>query len=284
MVFSLIGFLVVGVLAVKLYQDRKRVTRTLESEKKELISNLESLQKDYEDIGLLKDEISDELQVAQLDLLKYIDSLKNMKIDYSILSRVRRQLGILKKEREILLNQNDSLRYSLQALGMERDSTITQLRLQMELNDSLTSQATDLQKKLEENSGLNINKVSVVGARERSNGKLSTTRKASKADLLKICFTVEKNPLASNGDFNFYITVVDPTGIILGADKTISNRMGRSVEYSIISNFYYDNASSLDVCDYINQEKGKRLSNGEYSIRIYDQNLRKVSDYRTVLK
>ena len=79
---------------------------------------------------------------ARDNIAKYIDSVNAMKADLATLSRYRRQVSVLKKEREELLRQVDSLKQSNTMIAMQRDSTYAELEKQTVFNDSLIVQNT----------------------------------------------------------------------------------------------------------------------------------------------
>ena len=116
---------------------------------------------------------------ARDNIAKYIDSVKNMKADIAALSRYRRQVSVLKAERERLLRQVDSLTQSNTLLAMERDSTYAELEKQTVFNDSLVVQNTQLADAVERGSALNLSSFKVDAVKERSSGKLVSTSRAS---------------------------------------------------------------------------------------------------------
>lgn len=65
-----------------------------------------------------------------------------MKADISVLWKYRNQVNVLKKEREVLLAQNDSLRRSNSLISFQRDSTMVELTKQVVFSDSLVEQNT----------------------------------------------------------------------------------------------------------------------------------------------
>ena len=122
---------------------------------------------------------------------QYIDSVKSMKGDIASLSRYRRQVGVLKAEREQLLKQVDSLTRSNTMIAMQRDSTYVELEKQTVFNDSLVVQNTQLADVVEKGSALNLSKFNVDAVKERGSGKLVSTSRAKRTDKFKICFTLK---------------------------------------------------------------------------------------------
>ena len=219
---------------------------------------------------------------ARDNIAKYIDSVKTMKADISSLSRYRRQVNVLKAEREVLLKQVDSLTQSNTLIAMQRDSTYVELEKQTVFNDSLVVQNTQLADVVEKGSALNLSKFTVDAVKERNSGKLVSTSRAGRTDKFKICFTIADNVIAQAGDREFFVEVLDPQGNVLGESYSKSNDAGASVTYSKGTSFYYEN-KALDVCDYINKPASE-FQKGNYMVNVYDDKLKLLGTSKFTLK
>ena len=281
---GLLGVVLLGTIiyTVSLYQDKKKTTAALQQEKDLVVEDLNSLKSEYDKAILESNATNEELVAARDNIAKYIDSVQSMKSDIASLSRYRRQVSVLKAEREELLKQVDSLTQSNTLLAMERDSTYVELEKQTVFNDSLVVQNTQLVDAVERGSALNLSKFTVDAVKERSSGKLVSTSRAKATDKFKVCFTVADNVIADAGDREFFIEVLDPQGNILGESFSKSNDDGGSITYSKGTNFYYEN-NSLDVCDYINKPAGD-FNKGNYMVNVYDDRLKLLGTSKFTLK
>jgi hypothetical protein len=281
---GLLGVILLGTIiyTVSLYQDKKKNEAVLTQEKELVVADLESLKSEYDKAILESNKTNEELVAARDNIAKYIDSVNAMKADLATLSRYRRQVGVLKKEREELLRQVDSLKQSNTMIAMQRDSTFLELEKQTVFNDSLIVQNTQLAEAVERGSALNLTQFSVDAVRERSNGTLRSTSRARRTDKLKICFTVADNVIAEAGDREFYIEVLDPQGNVMGGTNTKAMEDGPTISYTKNTNFYYENAA-LDVCDYISNYAGE-FQQGNYMVNVYDDGLRLLGTSRFELK
>ena len=205
-----------------------------------------------------------------------------MKADIASLSRYRRQVNVLKAEREELLRQVDSLTQSNTLIAMQRDSTFVELEKQTVFNDSLVVQNTQLADAVERGSALNLSAFTVDAVRERNNGKLVSTSRAKSTDKFKICFTVADNVIAEAGDRQFLVEVLDPQGNVLGGGMTKSSEDGATVSYSKETEFYYEN-NNLDVCDFINKPSAN-FQKGNYMVNVYDDKLKLLGTSKFALK
>jgi len=281
---GLLGVVLLGVFiyTVSLYQDKKKTEAVLTEEKSLVEADLKSLQSEYDKAILESNATNEELVTARDNIAKYLDSVKGMKADIASLSRYRRQVGVLKAEREQLLKQVDSLRTSNTLIAMQRDSTYVELEKQTMFNDSIVVQNTQLADVVARGSALGINTFNVDAVKERNSGKLVSTQRAKSTDKFKICFTVSKNTIAQAGDREFFLEVLDPQGNVLGESFSKTNDSGSSVTYSKGTNFYYEN-KNLDVCDYINKPAGD-FQKGNYMVNVYDDGLKLLGTSKFTLK
>ena len=280
---GLLGVVLLGTIiyTVSLYQDKKKTTNQLTQEKELVVEDLNSLKSEYDKAILESNATNEELVAARDRIAQYIDSVKTMKADISSLSRYRRQVAVLKQEREQLLKQVDSLTQSNSLLAMQRDSTYSELEKQTIFNDSLVVQNTQLADAVERGSALNLSAFTVDAVRERNSGKLVSTSRAGRTDKLKVCFTIADNVIAEAGDREFLIEVLDPQGnVLVGQSKT--SEEGATVTYSKGTNFYYENAD-LDVCDFINKPAGD-FQKGNYMVNVYDDGLKLLGTSKFTLK
>ena len=277
-----VALLVAVIISISLFNDKKATTAALTQEKELVVEDLTSLQSEYDKAILESNATNEELVGARDRIAKYIDSVKTMKSDITALSKYRRQVSVLKKERAFLLKKVDSLTSSNTLLAMQRDSTYVELERQAVLSDSLVVQNTQLADAVERGSALNLSKFSIDAVRERNSGKLVSTTRAGKTDKLKICFTIADNAIAEAGDREFYIEVLGPQGNVLGESYTKTDDSGASITYSKTSGFYYEN-NNLDVCDYVNKPAGD-FQKGNYMVNIYDPSLKLLGNSKFELK
>lgn len=281
---GLLGVVLVGTIiyTVSLYKDKQKTTAILKEEKALVVEDLNSLKSEYDKAIMESNATNEELVIARDKIAKYIDSVGTMKADIASLSRYRRQVSVLKKERQVLMKKVDSLTNSNRLLAMQRDSTYMELEKQTVFNDSLVVQNTQLADAVERGSALNLAKFSVDAVKERSSGKQVSTSRAKRTDKFKICFTVADNAIAQAGDREFFIEVLDPQGNVLGDSFNKENEEGASVTYSKGTEFYYEN-KTLDVCDFINKPAGD-FQKGNYMVNIYDGRLKLMGTSKFVLK
>jgi hypothetical protein len=281
---GLLGVILLGTIiyAVNLYQDSKKNEAILLKEKELVVEDLTSLKSEYDKAIMESNQTNEELVAARDNIAKYIDSVSGMKADLATLSRYRGQVNVLKKEREQLLRQVDSLKQSNTMIAMQRDSTFVELEKQNVFNDSLVVQNTQLADAVQRGSALNLTGFVVDAVRERNNGTLRSTNSAKRTDRLKVCFTVADNVIAEAGDREFYIEVLDPNGNVMGGTNSKTMEDGPSITFTKNTNFFYENAA-LDVCDYISNYAGE-FQKGNYMVNVYDDGLKLLGTSKFELK
>lgn len=281
---ALLGVVLLGTIiyTVSLYQDKKKTEVELTKEKDLVVEDLNSLKSEYDKAILESNATNEELVEARDNIAKYIDSVKTMKADIASLGRYRRQVSVLKAEREQLIRKVDSLTRSNTMIAMQRDSTYVELEKQTMFSDSLVVQNTQLAQVVEKGSALNLSKFTVDPVKERGSGKLVSVNRASRTDKFKVCFTVADNVISEAGDRQFYIEVLDPQGNVLGDSQSQTNASGSSITYSKKTGFYYENRA-LDVCDYVDKPAGD-FQKGNYMVNVYDDKLKLLGTSKFELK
>ncbi len=274
----LLGSIIFG---TKLYSDQKSTALALADEKELMIKDLNEIKASYEDAQAENDVVNQDLSEAKERIVKYIDSLKAAKADVAYLSRFRRQVNQLKKERTQLLAEIETLKESNQLLTLERDSTALALAEQTEFNDSLLVQNLELAKVVEAGSALTSSGLRAEGIKVRSSGKLVSTERARRADKVRVCFSLSENKIAEAGDREFLIQVLDPNNNVIGENAMFTEGED-TLNYSKKTKVYYEQ-KTLDICDYVDPASGSEFANGRYVVNVYE-GLRLVSQTEFTLK
>ncbi|GGG04907.1 hypothetical protein GCM10011344_01600 [Dokdonia pacifica] len=259
---------VAGAFAVKLYNQEKDTKAELTKEKNLVIANLREMNDKY-DVVIEENNLKDtELNEARDRIQALIDDINEKEVTITSLSRYRGEVFKLRKERDFLFAQNDSLRGSNRLLAMRVDSTSYELEVQRGVGDSLSLENDKLAERVEIGAALAANKLKAVGVIERSSGKLVENARARRVDKVRACFTVPQNRLAEAGDRVLYVQVVDPSNNILGANERVTFEE-ETITYSKVSKFYYEN-TALDICENI-PPIGDSFEAGVYKVNVYDQ-------------
>ena len=275
LIIALLSIGLVGAGGYAFYQSneaRKNEEAILEK-RDQVIKELESLQKDYDEAVTVSKQNADELADAKARIAQYIDSLKTMKADINVIFKYRDQVEVLKKERQRLLAINDSLRKYNVKVTQERDSTALALNVRTTQLDSVSQKASELSKVIDEGSILSLKSLTAQGMKEKSGGRYVDKERSGAVDKIKVCYTVGVNRIAPVGNRTFYVQVLSPNGITLGDNDTAT--VGeKTVNYSAVKKFLYER-NPVDVCEYISSIT-KKYEPGTYQVFVFDDQLREI--------
>ncbi|MEN8187738.1 MAG: hypothetical protein ABFR05_11465, partial [Bacteroidota bacterium] len=262
LLFALIGY------TFYLSKDHKEALKFLQDEKEQIIGNLTAMEEKY-DIAIAENtSLSDSLTIEKEKIIEFKESVKSLKkTNSSILSKYRVQVNKLQATNDRLLDEVDSLRLTNNLLTEEKDSITSQLVVQTSYNDTLSAQNTELARKVEIGSALNIQDVEVTALKMRSNGKYTETNKAQKTDAVKVDFRLMENEIATPGDKDAYIVFQNPKGSVINAKGTFILKDSTEVKYTDLTTINYENAE-LDVTMLV-ERKGEKYEKGSYPISVY---------------
>jgi cell division protein FtsB len=268
----LIGLLVVLLVSLAGYtytliQQNKETVLFLEADKAEVQKELEAIVVSYNEI-LQDNELKDKELIAARDrIVVLLDSVKNYKANLSIINRYKAQVRALKNERTQLFIRADSLLIVTQRLAIEKDSTTAVLNKTIKVVDSVTTANTQLFNSLEKGALIGITNLDATAIIVRKGGKIKQTKRASRADKIRVCYTIAPNTLAQAGDRVLYVQVINPDNNIIGDKSNIT--FGQDLlTYSKSESVFYEN-KALDVCAIIGTT-GQDVLKGLYTINIFD--------------
>lgn len=268
----LIGLLVVLLVSLAGYtytliQQNKETVLFLEADKAEVQKELEAIVVSYNEI-LQDNELKDKELIAARDrIVVLLDSVKNYKANLSIINRYKAQVRGLKNERTQLFKRADSLLIVTQRLAIEKDSTTAVLNKTIKVVDSVTTANTQLFNSLEKGALIGITNLDATAIIVRRGGKIKQTKRASRADKIRVCYTIAPNTLAQAGDRVLYVQVINPDNNIIGDKSNIT--FGQDLlTYSKSESVFYEN-QALDVCAIVGTT-GQDVLKGLYTINIFD--------------
>ena len=268
----LIGLLVVLLVSLAGYtytlvEQNKETVLFLEADKAEVQKELEALVVSYNEI-LQDNELKDKDLIAARDrIIVLLDSVKDYKANLSIITRYKAQVRGLKNERTQLFKRADSLLVVTQRLAIEKDSTTAVLIKTIKVVDSVTTANTQLFNSLEKGALIGISNLDATAIIVRKGGKIKETKRASRADKIRVCYTIAPNTLAQAGDRVLYVQVINPDNNIIGDKSNIT--FGQDLlTYSKSESVFYEN-QALDVCAIVGTA-GQDVLKGLYTINIFD--------------
>ena len=256
-----------AVYTVTLFNDSKNTVSNLEMQKADIEQELEGLIANYDEV--IKDnELKDkDLLAARERITILLDSVKDSQANVNLIERYKAEVGRLKQERSLLFKRADSLIAANKQLAMERDSTSTELQNTRMVVDSVNQQNMAMTETIKIGSIVKATDLRGEAVIIRNSGKVVDTKRASRADKIRACFTLTPNTIAKRGDRTLYVQVVNPRNKMMG-DDAVKQFEDKNINYSASTNVFYEN-DELDVCILVNSAESD-LVEGRYTINLFD--------------
>ena len=266
-VIAVLAVLLIGSLVYifKLSSDTDVVKTELTSsltEKESVMKDLQELKATYDAAIAENTSMSDELIQERDKVVALMDDLKKSKGD---VSKYRSQVQGMQGKMKVLVAENDELKKQNGVLTVQRDSTIVVLGESKKFNEVLVGQNEELSKAVEKGSKLSVLNTKTAAYKLKSSGKQVETDKASRADVLKVSFTIAENQIAKSGDKTYYVQVIDAKNNVLG-DKKVESFGDNTLTYSFKTTVQYEN-KTVNVSEDL---RGKDFAKGTYFINIFD--------------
>ena len=240
------------------------------TEMKTTLTEKESVMKDLQELKATYDAAIAENTTMSQELIKERDKvvalMEDLKKSNGDVSKFKTQLTSLQNNMKVLIAENDNLKKQNVTLTTQRDSTRVVLVESKKANEVLTNQNSDLAKTVEKGSVLTVLNTKGAAFKVRSSGKQIETEKASRADILKVSFTIAENKIAKSGDKLYYVQVIDANNNVLG-DKKIESFGAKTLTYSFTTNVKYDN-KTIDISQDL---PGKDFAKGTYTVNVFDK-------------
>ncbi len=239
----------------------QKLTTTL-SEKEQVMKDLNDLKTTYDAAIAENTSMSDEL-IAERD--KVVALMEKLKYSNGDVAKYKKQYLGLESKMKSLITENETLKKDNTVLKVQRDSTIVVLDESKKTNQVLTGQNEDLSKTVEKGSKLAIVNLKTAAYIVRSSGKEIPTDKASRADVLKVSFTIAENSIAKSGERKYYVQLIDSKNNVMGERQT-ERFSDKTLTYSYIANVKFDN-KTVDMVQNVPAEK---LVKGTFYVNVFD--------------
>ncbi len=258
--------LILGIFTYKFYNEEKQNKAILQEEKDLIESELGELITKYDNAISLNEVMDDHLLKAKERIVVLLDSVKDNEANLALISRYRREVSKLKKEREKLFKLADSLTAANVQLATDLDSTSVALSQKIVFSDSLRNQNQKLAEIVERGAALTAVGIKAEGIKIRNNGKINVSTRASRTDKIRVCFTLSPNKLTEKGDKELFVQVINPDSNLIG-EKTSVNFEDAILTYSGRNRVFYEN-DALDVCVLVNASEDEIIK-GNYVVNVF---------------
>lgn len=260
-------FVGLAIFSGVLYSEKQENEQILTKEKNQVLADLNALSLQYDEVIADNKIVNDNLIDARERIDNLIDSLDKSQSTVKDLIGYKNLYIKLKKEKELLFEENERLRIENSSLTASLDSTSLQLYETKLFSDALLDQNKALTDVVKNAAYLQVLGLDAVGVIERSSGKLIPTERARRSDKLRVCLMVAKNDLVELGDKQLFVQVIDPKNNVLGLNKELVFN-DDVLNYSLISTFNYEN-NNLDICEFLSSDE--KFETGNYTINVFNE-------------
>jgi hypothetical protein len=272
-----LALLLMGSLAYvyKLNQDKNEVDSTLSktlTEKEKFQVELETKIAEYETAIADNTALKGELEEEQAKIVELLEKIKKSDGSIAVLSKYKNEYVKLKREMDNLIAENNVLKENNTKLTKNLDSTNVVLSNAKSANDTLVAKNENLSKTVEKAQKLSVLNLTTLAVKQRNSGKQIDTDKASRADVLKISFTIAENQVAKTGDRTYFVQVIDSKNNVLG-DKKTETFGSTYLPYSFQKTIKYEN-KTVQVQEDL---PVKSITAGSYFVNVFDKNGELVS-------
>lgn len=247
-------------------QNLETKVTAVSTEKDNVIKDLQELKATYDAAIAENTSMSDELIAEREKVVQLMAQLEKAKGDAGALKKYKDQYKALETKMKTLMMEVETLKGENQKLAKNLDSTAVVLQDSKNYNQVLVGQNEQLSKTVEKASKLSVLNLKTAAYKQKNSGKQIETDKASRADILKINFTIAENAVAKSGDKNYYVQIIDSKSNVLGDKETVSFG-SQSLTYSFIAKVKYEN-KTVDVSQDL---PGKSFEKGTYFVNIFDK-------------
>ena len=261
------------------------------------MASLEELKGDNQELNQLIDEQKAELKSQKNKISSMLTTTKNYKAAKAEIEKLKEQaqafiqeINDLKAQNLVLTESNQQLQSDKIVLSEQLSTTTSEKLNVTREKDSLSLAKQRLEKekqklfvKANKASAITLDKINVKGYLIKKNGKQSTESHADELQMLKICFTMQKNEIADAGQELFYIRLIGPDGNTLYDEKMGSGIMTKSsddTKMNYTKKYLVDyNGIDENVCLVWNKEIP--LTKGRYKVELYNKGyLAGVADFK----
>lgn len=243
---------------------------SLETDREALKGELENMLLNYDSLNATNVGMEVELEEQKQKIREMIQEIDHHKDDAYIIMKLRKESESLRTIMKGFVHTIDSLNTLNINLENENRHIKTKMDEVRDANRGLQEQHEDLRNIIDFGSILQTHALGATGLREKATGKVLETLRASRADILKTCFTIEENRITKAGEKVAYVRIIGPNGTVLqnseSVDKSILAKNGEKLSYSGERNFNYQN-ETVRMCIFFKKEK--ELQAGEYVSEIY---------------
>lgn len=276
--YALLGLLAIALVFFivrnsSLRTDKEALEAEKEMQRLDFQAEVDSLMKVHNDLkesyGELSQELAEKDSIIQADAVE-IKRLLDSQWDYN---RIKKKMTQLQEISQRYVRQMDSLYTVNRELVAENERIREEYQNERRQNTNLTRQKEELTNKVNQASTMRISNYSAQAVRFKGSGKESVTDRASRAERIRIDFTVAANELIKPGTKLFYVRIADPKRAIISkgsGDEYSFKANGETLQFTEKVRVNYDGKETA-VRAYYTKPDAYELMPGTYFIDVYEE-------------
>jgi len=210
--------IIIGGLSVWIFTSRKSykadretamtIQTQLQKELDSVLTEFNTMKLQYDSVLVDKDSI----------IQKNAQEIRQLIAQQADYFRIRRQLNLLREVTQNYVREIDSLVSVNQVLRAENVAIREEIQVVTSRYNILDEERAELRTMVDAASVLRAHSFNAQAIRIRGAGREEVTDRASRAEQIKVGFTLAENPLARPGDYRIYMRIADQAGNILRID------------------------------------------------------------------
>ncbi len=182
-------------------------------ERENVKGDLLQLQKDFEGLKTSDLALQAEIETKKAEIAQLLEDAEKHKGDAYIISKLKKESETLRQIMRGYVRTIDSLGTLNKTLVVEKNNVLKELDSEKGKTTNLNKEKEDLQSTIQKGSILSCSNIVAKGVKFKSGGKKeSETTKASKAEKIKVSFSLGENKIAKSGEKYVFVRIVTPDG------------------------------------------------------------------------
>ncbi len=265
-------FVLLSIIAWMYFDQRKKTDQIIAQmtqttkEKENLTRELDDLLYEYETLQTDNDSLNYQMQIEQDKIKQMLVEVKRVKAtNVALIVQYKKELATLRKIMRGYIVQIDSLN-TLNIQLMDENVKVKQQYTKVQLDyESLSEKTDDLSSKVEIASVIQTENLEAIAINARS----KEVTKAKKVDKIKVCMTMDENPIAKPGLKDIYVRISRPDELVLASSADdLFLFEGEKIVFSAKRQVEYQNVD-IDLCIY--WPNHQELPEGTYLVDVYTE-------------
>ncbi len=270
---SILGILLL-VLLFWLFIQRSQMMKLVnekEAEKIALQHNLDSLMTEHNNIKRSYGALSDSLKAKDSLIQVNAEEIKKLLATQWDYNTIHKKFERLQKVAQGYVHQMDSLYTVNRELTVENDRIRQVVKTEQNRNQNLMKDKEELKEKMNQAAFIKAYDVTATPLKLKSGGaKEQVTDKASRADRIRICFTIGENPLVTPGKKSIYIRLVRPDNVVVIKSKYDTFTFnGQTISFSLREDIDYQGKAAKVCVDWTKKDTDKPAMKGKYMVTVF---------------